>query len=805
MNKKINGKESKKLKNNVIKKKRTVNSKILFIASCMTLLFFVIIFKIIFLNVVDGEELTRRALNQLTRTETISADRGIIYDRNKKELAINVTKANVFYNMGGFDEKKAKAKADFKEMVREQTTEDARAIAKVLGISEDDILSQMKGKRVVKIASNVPREKALKLQDLNLVRVSVDDVTKRFYPYNSLAAHVIGFANDENTGVYGVESSYDKELSGMAGKSVLLKNNSHKQIPLTDEETFAPQEGYSLVLTVDENIQQIADDVAKKTRELNDAEKVGIIVQDTKTGEILAMANNESYDLNNPKAPVDDAQSEEWDKLSKEEKTDLWFKNWTNFCVNEQYEPGSTFKLITSAAAFEEATTNLTKTYNCPGVYTEIPGVKIGCTSPTRGEKTVQKALEESCNITLIKMGRELGPEKLLKYVKAFGFGQPTGIDLPAEAKGQIPESASDIQAARLATMSYGHGIAVTPIQLITAVSAVVNKGYLNTPRVVLRMEDKNGNVIEKEKTVTKRKVISDKTSQTMRMLMEKVVSEGTGKKAQVPGYKIGGKTGTANIATEKGYENAYIASFIGVAPIDDPRITVLVVVKRPRGSIFGSTVAAPAAQEVMAKSLEYLKVPKTEKVDEDTKEEMVSVPNVRNLLLSDAGKAIVDRGLKFNTNEEDLSNYAVVTKQNPAPGISVKKGTIVDLEINNNKGENKIMPILIGKKEKEAKAILKGLKLEYNINGNGKVVSQKPESGSIIKAEDDSVVILTMESELNEDNDLNAKSDDNDISDKNSKENNDSEQSGRKTKSSKSKRSSENNDDNKHSGKIED
>lgn len=728
------------------------NIKVILLFIFLAFLFAMLIGKLCLIHLKQGDELTRKALNQLTKTESISAKRGLILDRNNKELAINVTKANVFYNMDIFnpDINKYESKEDRKKDIKETTERDSMRIAKVLEVPQEEILSKMKGTKVVKLAEDISREKALELKSMNIYGLSIDDVSKRFYPYKDLAAYVIGFVNNESTGVYGVESTYDEELSGMPGKSVLIKNNNHTKIPLTDEENYAPKDGLNVVLTIDENIQKVAEEVAKKTREDNNADKVGIIVQDTKNGEILAMATNESYNLNKPYAPINEIQKEEWEDLSNEEKMEERFNNWLNFCVNEQYEPGSTFKLITAAAALEEGTTSVDKSYICNGVYTDIPGVKIGCTSPHRGPRTLAEAIEESCNITLVKVGRELGAKKMYKYIKAFGFGKPTGIDLPAEAAGIIAPDYKSIGPANLATMSYGHGISVTPIQLINAVSCIGNNGYLNTPRVVSKLVDERGNVVEKKKTVTKRKVISDETAKKVKYMMGRVVDSGSGVKAQVPGYKIGGKTGTANIVGKRGYENAYNASFVGLAPLNDPKITVLVVVNRPRGAIFGSAVAAPAAQQVMEKTLEYLKIPKTEKVDEKDKKDLVSVPNLRNLLLSDAGKKVVDLGLKFNTTSDTVENGAVVVSQDPQAGTYVEKGSIIDIKINNNTKFPKIMPQLVGKSEKEVKSILKDMKLEYNINGEGKVISQKPEPGT--KIDSDNVVVLKMESMLYED-----------------------------------------------------
>ncbi len=354
--------------------------------------------------------------------------------------------------------------------------------------------------------------------------------------------------------------------------------------------------------------------------------------------------------------------------------------------------------------------------------------------------------MAESCNISFVKIGQELGKEKFLEYLRSFGFGSRTGIDLPAEAKGTIPEGIEAISGVRLATMSYGHGVAVTPIQLINAVSAIAKGGNLNEPRVVDRFEDKNGNVIQKFKTTTLRKVISESTSDTMKKLMKKVVDDGTGKRAQIPGYQIGGKTGTANVVSKDGIgyeEDAYISSFVGVAPLNDPKITVLVIVEEPQGDFFASTVAVPAAKTVMEDVLKYMEIPKTEEVIEGESIGQVTVPNVRNLLLSDAGKAIVDLGLIFNTNSDNITDVSTVMRQNPSAGVTVEVGSIIDLYINENDTDKKIMPNLVGKKANDLESILKALNIKYNILGKGEVISQSIKPGS--KFDENSVLELRM------------------------------------------------------------
>lgn len=734
----------KKMKNGFKGKTNNANRFIFVFFIFLAFLFVILIAKLLWIQIVQSEELTIAALNQLTKTEVINSNRGIIYDRNKKEMAINITKCNVFYDMDYLKERKDESESDFKNRKEKLYDEDAKTISDVTGIDYDEIRSKMEGDKVVRLATNIERGKAQELKDLrlqiikenkekkdnkksNLIPMSIDDVTRRLYPFNNLASYVIGFTNDENVGQYGIEASFDEELSGISGKNVSLKDNASNKIPLTDEETYAPKEGYSVVLSIDSNIQQFAETAALHAKKENMADKVSIIVQDTMTGEILAMTTKDDYNLNDPRAPLNEKQEEEWDKLSEEEKMDILYDNWRDFNVNDQYEPGSIFKLITAAAAIEENTAQPDSQYVCNGAMV-MGNSRLTCTSHTRGRKTLAKAIEESCNMTMIQVGQDLGAEKFLKYIKAFGFGKKTGIELYGESIGIVPRSYKDISKVNLATMSYGHSIAVSPIQLINAVSAISNGGFLNKPTLIKEIVDANGNVIERKRPELRRRVISEETSDKMKMMMRRVVENGTGKRAQVPGYIVGGKSGTANIATPTGYLEAYNSSFVGVAPLNDPRLTVLVVINNPKGGILGSVVAAPVVQEVLAKSLNYMKIQKTEEVD--GKDEFVTVPNVGGLLLEDAGKIMIDAGLKFNNNSETVLPYSVVTNQSPSAGSYVLKDTIVDLAVNDKDSGLLIMPDLSKKTRKESQSILNSMNLEYNIKGNGDFISQSPRPG---------------------------------------------------------------------------
>ena len=734
----------KKMKNGFKGKTNNANRFIFVFFIFLAFLFVILIAKLLWIQIVQSEELTIAALNQLTKTEVINSNRGIIYDRNKKEMAINITKCNVFYDMDYLKERKDESESDFKNRKEKLYDEDAKTISDVTGIDYDEIRSKMEGDKVVRLATNIERGKAQELKDLrlqiikenkekkdnkksNLIPMSIDDVTRRLYPFNNLASYVIGFTNDENVGQYGIEASFDEELSGISGKNVSLKDNASNKIPLTDEETYAPKEGYSVVLSIDSNIQQFAETAALHAKKENMADKVSIIVQDTMTGEILAMTTKDDYNLNDPRAPLNEKQEEEWDKLSEEEKMDILYDNWRDFNVNDQYEPGSIFKLITAAAAIEENTAQPDSQYVCNGAMV-MGNSRLTCTSRTRGKKTLAKGIEESCNMTMIQVGQDLGAEKFLKYIKAFGFGKKTGIELYGESIGIVPRSYKDISKVNLATMSYGHSIAVSPIQLINAVSAISNGGFLNKPTLIKEIVDANGNVIERKRPELRRRVISEETSDKMKMMMRRVVEKGTGQRAQVPGYIVGGKSGTANIATPTGYLEAYNSSFVGVAPLNDPRLTVLVVINNPKGGILGSVVAAPVVQDVLEKSLNYMKIQKTEEVDE--KDEFISVPNVGGLLLEDAGKILIDSGLRFNNNSENVLPYSVVTNQSPSAGSYVLKDTIVDLAVNDKDSGLLIMPDLSKKTRKESQSILNSMNLEYNIKGNGDFISQSPRPG---------------------------------------------------------------------------
>ena len=506
---------------------RNMDQKVAFLYSILFLLFFILFIRVGYLQTFESDDLTREAL-AMDSAQNKKMARGLIVDSNGKELVYNISKSDIYVDIDTLEKGKNSAKN------KEQLISLAE---KALNMTREDAEKRLEKKGHVLLKGDVDRSSAMRVRDTDIPGVVVEDFEARSYPYNDLASLVIGFTNKDGEGRYGLERYYNDVLSG---KTTVL--------PSQEDPSSIVEGGGNLKLTMSEPLQRKTEEILDNFREKNHAKRITAIVQETQTGAIAAMASTDDYNLNYPYRPATKAQAAVWKNLSREQKSEMWFDNWRNFSVSDTYEPGSTFKTITAAAAIEENTTNPKKHYYCTGYVRDIPGITITCTSlpNPHGDITMEKAYAESCNVSFVNIATELKKEGMLKYIHAFGFGEKTGIDLPAEQDGMIPESVEDIGEARLATMSYGHGIAVTPIQMVTAISAVANGGYLLEPYVVDEITDAAGNLVEKHGIVVRRQVVSESTSSTMRNLMVQVVEKGTGKYGAVDRYLIGGKTGTA-------------------------------------------------------------------------------------------------------------------------------------------------------------------------------------------------------------------------------------------------------------------
>ncbi|MBZ2173670.1 PASTA domain-containing protein [Schnuerera sp. xch1] len=695
--------------------------RLLFAFTIILVIVLGLIMRLGYIQIVTGEELKKGALEQWTKGIDIKAKRGTIYDRNGKELAISVSSHTVWASPANIDDPDSTAKK----------------VAEVLNMDESVVYEKITKKtNVEKIKQWISMEETKELRRLNIPGIEIVEDNKRFYPYEDFASYILGFTDIDNNGLYGIEKTYDKYLSGSPGRWVKTEDARGVQMPYDGEKVYEAEEGLNVVLTIDETIQHFTEKIAMETLTKTKAKNVSIVMMEPNTGDILAMSSLPQYDPNNPREPLDEAKKAEWENLLQEKLQKEWYNMWRNFAINDSYEPGSTFKSVVTAAALEEGVVDVDTNFYCNGFVRDIPGGVIKCSRwyNPHGAQTLKEGLENSCNVVFVNVGRKLGKEKLYEYIKAFGFGQQTGIELTGEQGGIIPVNTDVIKEINLATMSFGHGIAVTPIQLVNAISAIANGGELMTPRIVSKLVDNEGNVVISNEPEVKRRAISKSTSDTMLKLMEGVVSDGTGSNAYVPGFRVAGKTGTAQKIIDGRYApGKYIGSFVAIAPADDPKIALLVIVDEPEGIYYGGSVAAPAARDLIQETLTYLEVePKFTEEEKEEYENTVVVPDVRNMNIQKAGKILTDSGFKYTTESYNINEKSMIIEQFPLPGTEVTKGSIIDLYLDGDyKDENKIIvPELKGKSKDDVTMILDGLGLTYEFKGEGTVTNQKPKAG---------------------------------------------------------------------------
>lgn len=695
----------------------------------------ILVIRLIYLQAIASDDLKKRAMEQWTRGVEVKSKRGIIYDRNGKKLAISVNAHTLWLNP---EETRSKDKGKTAKYQAQMAKDLANALE---DITEKEIMEMIKSDRKsVKVKQWLTKEEKEAVENLKLKGIQIADGSRRYYPNENFASYILGFTNIDNVGLNGIEKTYNDFLSGETGKKIRVRDGDGKQMPYDNEKTFEAEDGYNIVLTLDENIQGFAEDAADKVMEETNAKNISIIVMDPNNGDLLALANSPNYNPNMPRTPLDPKDQDEWANLPGEELQQKWYDMWRNYAISDAYEPGSTFKTIMAAAAIEENVANPDTNFYCSGFIRDIPGTVLKCSRWYRPHYTInlKEGLAESCNVVFVDLGRKLGKEKTLKYIKAFGFGENTGIELLGEQSGIISSSPEAIRDVNLATISYGHGIAVTPIQLINAISAISNGGKLMTPRLVSHIVDSEGNVVMEKPPEVKRRVISESTSKTMMEMMEDVVSSGTGGNAYVPGYRVAGKTGTAKKVVGTGYgDGKYIGSFVAVAPADKPQLAILVIVDEPEGMYYGGSIAAPAASEVIEKSLSYLEVA-PEYTDKEKKEQKdrVVLPNLIGKTLAEAGEIIVKSGFKYSVDSDISSEKSKIVKQYPAAGERLEKGSIIDLYLDEDQDSGKVtVPNLINKSKDEVVKILDGLGLKYHLAGEGKASMQKPLPGAQVEA----------------------------------------------------------------------
>ena len=685
---------------------------------CVLAGFFCVIAKLAVVQLVQGSELKQEAEEVRTRDLGVAASRGTIYDRNGNKLAVSITA----------DSLAALPPAVESSGAAEDT---AKFLAEKLGMDYEEVYEKITSdtsyvwiKRKIDFdVAQIIKEAYLKADEEGsglLAGINFEQETQRYYPRDTLAAHVLGYAGIDNQGLDGVELSLNDILQGTDGRVIGQYDSAGNPILQAEYDYIPPEDGYDVYLTIDENIQYFCErELAALQSSEYPAKQAGIIIMDPKNCNILAMACSDPYNPNN---------FGDYPESSRR-----------NFLVSDSYEPGSTFKIITASTALEEGTVDpATSSFYDPGSVT-VANAQIHCwASVPHGTQTFAEAIKNSCNPAFVAIGQGIERKEkglFYKYIQAYGFGQTTNVDLPGEAIG-IMQDESNVNAVELATISIGQGIAVTPLQMITAVCAVANDGMLLRPQIVSKVMDGDKLVYE-TKPEPVRQVVSASTAQKLRQFLIGVVTEGSGGNAAISGYTIGGKTGTAQKPSGGSYaERKYVASFVGMVPADDPQLVCLVVVDEPSGVFYGSQVAAPIFKAVMSDVLRYMRIAPSETADDglDNEEELiVQVPNLVNLDVETAVSKLRSLGLTAEVVDEGL----LVTSQTPAAGSTAYSGNTVALHtggVENRDGSAKItVPNLHGKRLAEVADLLSALGLTMSADGSGVAYEQSPTAGAIV------------------------------------------------------------------------
>ena len=669
--------------------------------ACLFLLIAVIMsglgFRLMYLQFYRSNWLTENAIDQRVRDIPVEAKRGTIFDRNGRELGVSISSESVY--------------AIPAEIVDVEGT--AARLAAILTLDRDKLAAKLKRRQAFTwVKRKVDGEIAKEVHMLNLPGIGLTQENQRYYPNDNLAAHILGFTGIDSQGLDGVELTFDSYLKGRSGSIVVEYDARGQEIPYASHQFIKPIEGHNIYLTIDIVIQQIIERELEKVMQDTKAQAATIIAIEPSTGEILALANRPDYNPNR------------FAEFSP--------KLWRNIAVSNAYEPGSTFKIITTTAALGEKVVSLNESFFDPGSV-EVQGRTIHCWKDGgHGSQTFQEVVENSCNVGFVNVGLRLGVDSFYKYFTAFGLGKHTNVDLPGEAKGIVIEK-SQVKPINIATMSMGQSIAVTPLQLVTAVAAVANDGQRLRPQIVREVKGKDGEIIRSFTPDIINQVVDVATAQEVKKVLESVVANGTGKNAYIEGFRIAGKTGTAQKVGAGGYmPGKYVASFVGFAPADKPQIVMVVIIDEPVGIYYGGQIAAPVFTGIMNDVLQYLKIaPKIAEADANTtKETHVVVPSVINLLVAEATQELKKSGLSVRVEETGER----VADQIPKPGSRMPKDSSVLLyTMTPRYGAGEItVPDCTGQSLREAADTLAEVGLRIKPIGVGtKAIKQEPLAGT--------------------------------------------------------------------------
>lgn len=694
-----------------------IKKRLLTVFGIIFVIFILLVCRVGYIQIIQGPRLLKLAIEQWTNDVKIDAKRGEIIDRNGYALAVSASCERVDAYMHDIVSEEKNDK--------NIKTEIAGKLSSILGDKEEDILKKLNmtlsnGNPInsVTIKRRIDKSQADEIRKLQLPGIVISEDSKRYYPNGNFLSQVLGFTNIDGVGQEGLEKKYDSVLKGLPGRIIMETDPYRREMPYNISDYIAPVNGDDIVLTIDEKIQLYVEKALENAIKTYKAKDATAIVMDPTTGEILAMASKPDFNPNNPR-----------DMQGLSSFSDV-MKLWSNRAVTFTYEPGSIFKIVTASAALQEGLINDKTSFYCPG-FKIVADRRIKCwRTQGHGTETFAQILQNSCNVGFMDLGEELGRDKLYKYINAFGFGKPTGIDVNFEESG-YKRQVNKVGPVELANLSFGQGISVTPIQMVAAAAAIANDGKLVEPHIVKQIQstDSNGNikVIKQIQPKAEGQVIDADVAKKLRDYLETVITIGGGKSASVDGYHIAGKTGTAQKAEKGVYVHGkYVASFLGMTPVDKPKYVVFVCIDEPDPSnYYAASTAAPTAKEIFEDIFESQNIAPDEGAKSSTE---VVIPNVVNLSQSQAANKLKSAGLQVQVN----GSGKIVTSIYPKAGISVKTGSKVILYLGNDQTYNNkvIVPDLHGKDEKEVSKILNSLGLKLNGMGKGFAMEQDPEVG---------------------------------------------------------------------------
>ena len=700
------------------------------------LFFFAIIVLLIgrffYWQIVRGNNLKAEAYAQQTRNRTISPKRGVIYDRNGEVLAESISVESVSITPKNIkDENKAKT---------------AKGLSEILGLDYETVLEKTKKNTADEsIAKKLDKSVTDKLRawiaEEKITGVNIYEDTKRYYPNGALLSHVLGFCGTDNQGLEGIETQYESVLKGVQGQLIVGTDAAGKELPINDEKYVASEDGLSLVLTIDEMIPYITEKYIVQAVTDNNPDYVSCTILDPKTGDVLAMAVAPDFNPNDPFTHTVDSVKANWDTMTGSERTKALQTLWRNRSITDTFEPGSVFKAVTGAIAIEEGFVSNVDAVNfvCNG-FLKIEGWDMKCWRyyNPHGKQNLRQALMNSCNPVFMDIALKIGKVTYYNYLSALGVSQKTGIDLPGEVKGII-HSIENVTDSTIASAAFGQGFTLTQLNMLSVLSAFGNGGTVMQPRIVSKILDSDGNVVQENAPIATKQVFSQDTAKKTLDMMESVVSSGTGRNGQVKGYYVAGKTSTAEQG--RGDAKTYTASFVALAPAHDPEVAIMLTVANPKGSLGhqGGAVCAPVVSNILTEVLEYMEVKKDYTLEDTTVK--VKVPDVTNRTVGEAIRILNNAGLKYDVNTKDMN--AIVSAQMPAPGETLVEKSLIKLYLEGNDTRfNTIVPDVKNLDIVSATTRRADASLNIKISGSGVSVYQDPpagtsvEQGSVIRVE---------------------------------------------------------------------